>query len=93
MLSPDETCLTGKWFVHGDGVVADDICVRIGVLASGQLAQLAQTSDGWSKLFRDPADGRLWEHSYPQAEIHGGGPPSLQCISSQAARAKYGVTA
>jgi len=93
MLSPDETCLIGNWSVRGDEVVADDTCLRIGVLVSEQLVQLAQTSDGWSKLFRDPADGRLWEHSYPQAEMPGGGPSSLLCISRQAARAKYGVAA
>lgn len=93
MLSPGETCLIGKWLTRGGSVVADDTCLRIEALVSEQLVQLAQTSDGWSKLFRDPADGRLWEHSYPQAGIHGGGPPSLQCISSHVALAKFGVAA
>jgi hypothetical protein len=93
MLGPDETCLIGEWVARDGRVVADDTCHRVETLVSEQLVQLAQTADGWSKLFRDPADGRLWEQSYPQGEMHGGGPPSLQCVSHQVALAKYGIEA
>lgn len=40
-------------------------------------------------LYEDPVDGRLWEHSYPKGDMHGGGPPALTVITLESARAKY----
>jgi hypothetical protein len=31
-------------------------------------------------LYQDPDDLRYWEFSYPHAEMHGGGPPMLECM-------------
>jgi immunity protein 27 of polymorphic toxin system len=45
----------------------------------------------WSKLYLDPVDGGYWELTYPQSEMHGGGPPQLVHISADAAKIKYGV--
>ena len=42
------------------------------------------------KIYRDPKDARLWELSYPQSEMHGGGPAKLTCISSQLAETIFG---
>jgi immunity protein 27 of polymorphic toxin system len=40
----------------------------------------------------DRRDGRLWECTYPQGEMHGAGPPQLSVISPEMAAAKYPVS-
>jgi hypothetical protein len=64
---------------------------RIHYLVTHRLVRLGTDASGWETLYRDPQDGRLWEHTYPQSGMHGGGPPALHVISPQAAAAKYGV--
>jgi Immunity protein 27 len=90
-LQPDETQLTGDWIVDGSTVVGDDVCRRIKWLVDSRLEQV--TTTGWETLFRDPNDGRLWERTYPQGEMHGGGPPQLSVVSEESASSKYRVGA
>jgi hypothetical protein len=90
-LLPDETAIEGHWVVVRRKVVADDATLRIERLVADHLAPIAASADGWSKLFRDPDDGRLWEHTYPQSEMHGGGPPRLEVISLEKARLRYSI--
>lgn len=92
-LRPHETLLKGEWLVRADGVVADETCKRIEGLTAGALKHLADDASGWSSLFQDPADGRLWELYYPESEIHGGGPPSLRNVTPLQASAKYSFLA
>ena len=49
--------------------------------------------DTWQLLYRDPKDGRLWEQTSPQGEMHGGGPPRLAVISEEEARKRYTFSA
>ena len=88
-LDPKETDLVGRWFRKGGGVEADATCLRIDRLVSGVLERLGKSSDGWETLYRDPADGRLWEHTYPSSHLHGGGPPRLTVIEWGDAVSKY----
>jgi hypothetical protein len=44
----------------------------------------------WETLFQDHDDGRYWERTYPNSEMHEGGPPALVCVSEEEAKAKYG---
>ena len=90
-LGPQETELTGNWLVEGGSVVADDVCRRIEWLLQSRLERLAADSSGWETLYRDPRDGRLWEHTYPQGEMHGGGPPQLRVVSPEVASVKYRI--
>jgi hypothetical protein len=39
-------------------------------------------------LYRAPDDGRYWEWTYPQSEMHGGGPPQLKYLTYQEASKK-----
>ncbi|MDH4259569.1 MAG: Imm27 family immunity protein [Gammaproteobacteria bacterium] len=90
-IAANETELLGAWKVKQDRVVADPNCERIEWLTSNHLLQLGADSSGWDELYRDPDDGRLWELTWPQSEMHGGGPPRLVLLSTDAARAKYGA--
>jgi hypothetical protein len=76
MLLPHETELTEQ--------------TRIQQLIRDELVKIAKDSSGWRVLYRDPKDSRLWELSYPQSELHGGGPSKLTCISSQLAETVFG---
>src|SRR5438094_1244122 len=91
-ISPQETELIGKWVAEEGRVRADDTCTRIMWLTSNHLREVvvSKESGGWETLFIDPDDGRYWERTYPQSEMHGGGPPALICLSSEQAKAKYG---
>lgn len=90
-LQPDERDLVGKWNFDGTKTRGDEVCDRIKYLTEQALQKLAVSRDygAWETLFRDPADGRLWERTYPQGEMHGGGPPRLAVISEEEARRKY----
>jgi hypothetical protein len=87
-LQPEEVDLLGKWERVDDRVVADETCDRIKRLTSGVLERIA--GGGWEILYRDPSDGRYWELTYPEGQMHGGGPPRLTYVSEPQARVKYG---
>lgn len=89
MLEPTETELVGRWVTDAGRVKADPTCERIERLVARHLERLAASDDGWSTLFRDPADARLWERTYPQSHMHGGGPPRLSCLSNEEAHRRY----
>ncbi len=89
-LRPDETDLIGTWFVSGNAVASDVTARRIDLLVREHLRRLGTDSSGWDTLFEDPADGRLWELTYPQSDSHGGGPPRLTYVDREIARRKYG---
>lgn len=74
-------------------IVSDATARRIERLIDQQLVELGKDASGWDVLYRDPGDGRLWELTRPQSEMHGGGPPRLTVLSVDAARRKYGAIA
>ncbi len=89
-LGADERELVGGWVADARGPVADSTARRIEWLTSAVLEKVADSPDhgAWETLYRDPADGRLWERTYPQGELHGGGPPRLTEVG-EAALARY----
>jgi hypothetical protein len=92
-LRPEEKLLAGEWVSSANGVVGDETCERIDRLTKDVLERIADDATGWESLFRDPADGRLWELYYPHSEMHGGGPPSLRYLTEVLASAKYKLPA
>lgn len=90
-LAPAETDLIGKWRLEGDAIVADESCKRIDWLIDHHLVYVGTDSSGWDDLYRDPQDGRLWERTWPQSEMHGGGPPRLTCVTIGEASKKYKI--
>ena len=89
-LRPDETDLLCEWVFADGKTVGNEICERIATLTTQHLEQVAVDETGWDKLYCDPEDGRYWELTYPQSEMHGGGPTRLIYISPRQARSKYG---
>lgn len=88
-IRPEETMIVGSWVVE-DGQVRDDAASRrIRQLVSAHLVELGRDPSGWETLYRDTTDGRLWELTYPQGEMQGGGPPLLRVVSAAESRAKY----
>lgn len=89
-LAPDERDFRGDWLVQKDrSVITDATEQRIEWLIKQKLQRIAKDSSGWETLYRDPRDGRLWELTYPQSEMHGGGPRRLHIVSRDEAATKY----
>jgi len=86
-LQPNEQILTGAWLVEDRRARGDAACERIEWLIAHHLQRIADSpqSGAWQTLYRAPDDGRYWERTYPQSEMHGGGPPQLKCLTTQEA--------
>ncbi len=71
----------------------DAVCERIEWLVAQHLQKITDSPEfgAWETLYCDPEDGRYWERTYPQGEMHGGGPPQLKCLTSREASEKYGA--
>lgn len=89
-IGPDEMLITGRWSISNGHMVGDPDCHRIEQLTQSHLVKVQHDWSGWETLYRDPSDGRFWELTYPQSEMHGGGPPQLRCVSPREASEKYG---
>lgn len=68
--------LRDTWVMRGSQLVAEGDAAEITILL-GELERLSSTDGGWRQLLRHPSDGALWELSYPQSDMHGGGPRLL----------------
>ncbi len=88
---PHEQRIVGRWEVVGGKVLADDTCKRIDRLKQNYLTKLCASRKlgEWMVLYRDPRDGRFWEATYLDSEMHGGGPPALINISEDEAKGRY----
>ena len=90
-LQPKETLLVGKWELIGGRVQKDPTEERIERLIGSSLEKVVTIAGGWQTLYRDPGDGRYWELTFPQSELHGGGPRTLRYIEQSEAKNKYGI--
>jgi hypothetical protein len=88
---PAETQIVGAWIVEHGKVRANTVAQRIEELINYYLLEVAVSEDGWSKLFRDPNDGRFWELTYPESFEHGGGAPQLRHVSYANALKRYSI--
>ncbi len=64
-----------------DALMSEATEQRIEWLTKQKLQPIAKDLSGWETLYRDPRDCRLWELTYPQSGMHGGGPRRLQVLS------------
>lgn len=91
MLQPDENQLIGKWIYQHGQMEEDVISKRIRYLITNHLLKITTDSSGWDLLYLDPTDNRYWELCYMEGHWQGGGPPSLFCLSYEAASKKYNI--
>jgi Immunity protein 27 len=91
-LKANEDSVNGEWINRDGKMVGDSNCQRIEWLIHHHLQRVANSiaAGAWEILYRDPDDGRYWEKTYRQGEMHGGGPPSLQTIADTRIKEKYG---
>ena len=89
-IRPEETELQGYWIDIGSKVTPDSNWERIRLLTSEYLELLATGSDDKEQLYRDSADGRLWELAPVDPRIPAG-PPRLWVISQSQANERYAV--
>ena len=68
------------WAVSGSKVVAEGDAQIISDWLANDLDKVRVNSSGWMVLYRHRDTGQYWELSYPQVEIHGGGPRCLRCL-------------
>jgi len=90
-ITSDEKIISGKWLESENGVINDENGKRIEYLTDHYLEKIDTDSSGWNILYKDPADGRLWIKTYPNSEMHGGGPPQLKQISLTEAKKQFQV--
>jgi hypothetical protein len=63
----------GKPNARGDAAAIDEMLAT-------KLEEVRTDSAGWVVIFRHRDTNKLWELSYPQSELHGGGPRRLRLI-------------
>jgi hypothetical protein len=90
-LHPEETELLGEWVAQDNSIHADEVSERIKALIKHCLKEVAVSDNGWEILYKDMADSRYWELSYPNSEFHGGGAPKLAVISLEETKLKYNL--
>jgi hypothetical protein len=74
------------WVMRDGKMVAEGDAATIDVLL-GDLDRVADGAAGWTILYRDRETEAFWELSYPQSEMHGGGPRRLRQLDIPAAEA------
>lgn len=88
-IGSDEVEIRGTWSMVAGKATPDANTKRIEVLINEHLKEIGRDAAGWDVLYVDPNDGRYWELTYPQSDMHGGGPPMLKCLTDRRARDKY----
>jgi hypothetical protein len=72
-----ENRITGKWEFSNGKMTADENCERIQFLTKEVLTEIATDESGWQTLYLNSEDSSYWELSFPNNEMHEGGPPEL----------------
>jgi len=86
------TRIAGAQVETDEGPRKDKAWKRINFITNVRFEKVASADGGWSTLYRDPDDGRLWEKIYPKGHRHGGGPPLLRVRSAEKARETYALS-
>ncbi len=66
----------GKPAARGDAAIIDE-------MPAAKLEEVGTDVSGWLVIFRHRETNQLWELSYPQSELHGGGPRRLRLIGDE----------
>jgi hypothetical protein len=90
-LQPHETEVIGAWVMKDGHMIADEHECRIAWLIENVFKKIETGEGGWSSLYQDQNDHRLWELTYPRSEMQGGGPRRIAFVSLDEVGRKYGL--
>jgi hypothetical protein len=90
-LQPHEIEIVGTWIMKDGKMIGDDNERRISWIIENAFEELGKGEGGWSTLYQDRDDQRLWDLTYPQGEMHGGRPRRLGVLSLDEVARKYGL--
>ncbi|WP_061235291.1 Imm27 family immunity protein [Leptospira weilii] len=88
-LLPSEKEIIGSQITDDSGTQHDSNISRVIYLIENYLIKIKTDSSGWNTLYQDPEDGRYWEATYLDSDMHGGGPISLVALSDNHAKKKF----
>jgi hypothetical protein len=71
--------IIGKWVFKDGKMVADSNCELIESMIKNDLTEIKISEDGWTKRYQH-TNKSIWELTYPESHLHGGGPPKLTRI-------------
>lgn len=71
--------IIGKWIFEGGKVIADSNCQLIESMIKNDLKEINTSEDGWTIQYEEK-NGNVWELTYPESHLQGGGPPKLTRI-------------
>jgi hypothetical protein len=89
-LGPHEHELAASSGQDASGRFTDPVDERIFWLVSRRLTLIGTAEGGWVQLYRDPRDDRVWELTFPQGSLHGGGPRRLALVPPATATPRAG---
>jgi|TARA_B110000902_G_scaffold86485_1_gene102630 hypothetical protein len=72
--------IIGKWIFKDGKVLADSNCNTIELMIKNDLIEFESDDDNWIKKNKGKKDGSIWELTYPEGHLHGGGPPKLNKV-------------
>jgi hypothetical protein len=73
------TMSDGKVTAEGDAhVISDWLANKLDKI------RIDSEAGAWLILYRHKETGQFWELTYPQSEMHGGGPRLLRCLGDDA---------
>jgi len=79
-MAPPED-LRDVWYSEDGKVAARGDAEAIDEMLTTKLEKVRTEEGGWIVIYRHCDTNQLWELSYPQSELHGGGPRRLRLIS------------
>ncbi|ONF91793.1 Imm27 family immunity protein [Leptospira santarosai] len=88
-LLPSEKEIVCNWIINESEIQNDANIRRVRYLIENYLIKIKTDRSGWNTLYQDPEDGRYWESTYLQSNIHGGGPLSLFALTDEQANKKF----
>jgi hypothetical protein len=78
----DPNDLRDLWYSEDGKMLAGADALAINEMLATKLEEVRTDVTNWIVIFRHRDTNQLWELSYPQSELHGGGPRRLRLIDS-----------
>ncbi len=68
--------IIGKWILNNGKIIADSNCKIIESMIQQELTKIESSDEGWKVKYRGNHN-TIWELTYPESHLNGGGPPKL----------------